>query len=359
MGKRRLQKKKSHPKIKHSKKSSIKKSPSTTPKKSRPLSSSKTTKNKSNLQTLINNQSHKAPPPINSEDFFLGGFSSYYQKIISNTFDSYANSILERLLSDEQNEEKRNFISIEVLQKFGLTNELRKYSLKYLFETLSQYQIPTKFYFKSISIFDTFLIKYSEQNSVENCSKFFFSKHNKNEFSETKLVLFALCCFYLANQIHNTKNFDLKCLVNWNNKDELNYEELIDLVDEILIVIDCDTNKINLYDFVEVFLFDITKRLKILSKDESFLKLYHQNVYFFAMKFTQDITFLNILPSTQALGIFAFAFEYSKYEIKNLDKEISFFVEKWAKNVKNLLTNCRIDDIKNVIMWFNNYINTH
>lgn len=335
-----------HKKIKSPKFTPPPKSPKNSP------SSLKQIKNKSNMNTAPNH-----PPPITPEKFHIN-YPIYYEKIINNTFDCYCKDFLQRLINEEKNKKKRIFITEDVLKKFGINNALRKSTLKYLYETLSQYQIHIRYYFKTASIFDFFLIKYSEQNSKENCTNLFLSKHT-NTFSETRMILLSLCCFYIANQIHNTINFDLRCLVNWNGKDELSYVELLDLINEILVVIDCETNKITIYEFTEVFLFDITKRLKILSGEENFLEKYNENIIFFSMKFIQDITFLNILPSTQALGIFAFALEYTKYEIINPNLEVCLLVENWTKSLISSLKTCTIDEIRNVIIWCSHYCNTH
>lgn len=316
----------------------------------KPYPSSKTAKNKSNMQTVAK--------LFNPKFVFSLNYELYYQKIITNIFESYAQDILEGLITEEVNKERRNIITPEILEKFGINNNVRKYCLKYLYKTLSLYKIDNKYYFKSVAIFDCFLINYADQKPTDECLKFFFSKKT-NQFSDTKLILFSLCCFYIANQILNTSNFDLKCLINWDEKDELSYTELIELVDDILIVIDCDTNKISLFDFIELLLFDITKRIKILGKEETFSKKYREYILYLAIKFSQDISFLNILPSTQALGIFAFSYEYTKYVLKNVDDEICLLVENWARKVKNFLPNCFIEDINNMIMWLNDYVNKH
>lgn len=316
-------------------------------------SSSKQIKNQSNMNTAPNH-----PPPSSPEKVQIN-YNIYYEKIINNTFNSYAKDILERLCTEEMIKSNKSFITEDILKKFGLNILFRKFTLRYLYNILSQYDINIKFYFRTISIFDSFLIGYSEQNSIEDCANFFLSKHTKT-FSQTKLILLSLCCFYIANQIHNTINFDLNCLVNWNEKNELSYAELIDLVNEILIVIDCNTNLISIYDFIELFLFDIKKRLKILTDDETFLKKYSQNIIFFTMKFTQEVNFLSILKSTQALGIFAFVVEYTKFELGNDDdSEIFLLIENWTRNLIGIFHNCNINEIKNVIMWCSDYVNSH
>ena len=289
-------------------------------------------------------------------------FINYYSKTIINTFDTYSSGSFEILLKDESKKENILQINEEILSYFGITKELRKYAFKYLAEILERYEIPIKFYFKTVIIFDSFLINFSKiyKNDKKLCSDFFMSK-NDNNFSSTKLILFTLCCFYIINQIYNNKNFELKCLVNWNNKNEMTYDELNDLAYDILEVIDCEINSIGIYDFINIFVFDLNKRIKIISDDNIFINCYNKNVNYLAMKIEQDITLNDILPSMKALGVIMFSIEYSKFLTEKYvqNEKINILVENWVKNVQNLLINYNYDDIKRIIQWLNNYINNH
>lgn len=287
---------------------------------------------------------------------------NYYSKTIINTFDTYSNGSFDILLKEESKKENIIQINEEIMSYFGLTKELRKYAFKYLAEILERYEIPNKFYFKTILIFDLFLMNFSKinKNDKKLCSYFFLSK-NDNNFSSTKLILFILCCFYIINQIYNSKNFELKCLVNWNNKDEMTYEELNDLAYDILEIIDCQINIVGIYDFINIFVFDLNKRIKIISDENIFINCYNKNVIYLAMKIEQDITLNNIMPSMKALGVMMFSIEYSKFLTEKYfeNEKINILVENWVKNVQNLLINYNYDDIKRVIQWLNNYINNH
>lgn len=287
---------------------------------------------------------------------------NFYSRTIINTFDTYSSGTFDILLKEESKKENIIQINEEILSYFGLTKELRKYAFKYLAEILDHYDIPIKFYFKTILIFDSFLFNFSKinKNDTKLCSDFFISR-NDNNFSSTKLILFTLCCFYLINQIYNNKNFELKCLVNWNSKNEMTYEELNDLAYDILEVIDGEIKIVGIYDFLNLFVFDLNKRIKIISNENIFTNCYNKNVNYLAMKIEQDITLNDIMPSIKALGVIMFSIEYSKFLIEKYYKneKINILVENWLKNVKNLLINYNYDDIKRVIQWLNNYINNH
>ena len=285
---------------------------------------------------------------------------NYYSKSIYNTFEIYSSGLFEQLSKEETKREKIVQINENILSNFGLTKDFRKYAFKYLAEILEQYKIPVKFYFKTVLIFDSFLLNYSKinQNDKKICLDFFKSKHD-NKFSNTKLILFILCCFYIVNQIYNSRHFELKCLVNWNNKEEMTYEELNDLIYDILEVIKFEINIVGIYDFLNLFIFDLNKRIRIISNESIFINCNNKNVNYLAMKIVQDISLCDIIPSIQALGVIMFSIEYSKFLTEKYfqNEKINFLVENWLKNVKNLLVNYNYEDIKRVIQWLNNYIN--
>ena len=286
----------------------------------------------------------------------------YYSKSLYNTFEIYSSGLFEQLLKEESKTENIVRINEKILSNFDLTKDFRKYAFKYLAEILEQYQIPIKFYFKTVLVFDSFLVNYSKINENDKiiCMAFFKSKID-NKFSTTKLIVFTLCCFYIVNQIYNSRNFDLKCLVNWNNKEEMTYEEINDLIYDILEVINCEINILGIYDFINLFIFDLNKRIKIISNENIFINCNNKNVNYLAMKIVQDISLNDIIPSTKALGIIMFSIEYSKFLTEKCiqNEKINFLVENWLKNVKNLLVNYNYEDIKRVIQWLNNYINNN
>jgi hypothetical protein len=309
---------------------------------------------KENLLTSIKIDTNQ---PVEKENIV-----NYYSKPIVNAFETYSSGLLEIFLKEESKKENLNRINEEILSNFGLTKELRKFAFKYLAEILQQYQIHKKYYFKTVLVFDSFLINYSSINKHDKkiCLSFFLSKNGK-EFSQTKLIIFILCCFYIINQVYNSKNFELKCLVNWNNKDEMNYEELNDLIYDILEVVDCELNIVGIYDFINIFIFDLNKRIKIISENDIFTNCFNKYSIYLGEKIVQNISLVNILPSSQALGVIMFSIEYSKYITEKYvhNEKISFLVENWLKSLKNILINYNYEDVKSVIHWLNDYINNH
>ena len=258
---------------------------------------------KRNIETSKNLEQKLSPKKDHKENL-----TEYYSKMIYNDFDTYSSGLFENFQKEESNKENIVQINEEILLKFGLTKDLRKQALKYLADILKKYQIHNKFYFKTLSVFDSFLINFSKNNADDNKSMkdLFISKIDKT-FSTTKLTVFILCCFYIVNQIYNNRNFELKCLVNLNDKKEFTYEELNNLVYEIIDVLNCEINILGIYDFINIFIFDLNKRITIITNDNIFLNCFNKNVFDLSMKLEQDISVNDILPSTKALGIIMFS----------------------------------------------------
>ena len=312
---------------------------------------------KQNIVTPIKQEQSQSLQPTLSNKII-----SYYSRAVVNDFETYSCSLFERLLKKELDKDNLAQINEKILSNFCLTKEMRKFAFKYLGEILEQYKIPTKFYFKSVLVFDSFLINYSKINNDDKkiCSALFRSKYN-NDFSITKLILYTLCCFYIINQIYNARNFELKCLVNWNNKEEMTYEELNDLVYDIVEVLNCEFDILGIYDFINIFIFDLNKRVKIISNENEFIKCYNKNINYLSMKIVQDISLSDINPSIQAFAVIMFSIEYSKFLTQKLYKneKINLLVDNWIKNLRNILISNSYEDIRRVIHWLNNYINKY
>ena len=139
----------------------------------------------------------------------------------------------------------------------------------------------------------------------------------------------------------------------------MTYEELNDLIYDILEVTNLEINIVGIYDFINLFIFDLNKRIRIISNENIFINCNNKNVNYFAMKIVQEISLNDIIPSIQALGVIMFSIEYSKFLTEKYiqNEKLNFLVENWLKNVKNLLVNYNYEDIKRVIQWLNNYIN--
>ena len=310
-----------------------------------------------NMQTQKISNSNKASKvnQIKKENLF-----NYYANSISNVFYIYSEESLKKYLMQETNNENLAQIDTEIISKFGISKELRKYAFKYLLEVLKPYNIRGKLYFKTVSLFDSFLIKYSLNHTKAACSQFFLSNKDKI-FSKTKLILFVLCCYFIVNQTFNTQNFELKCLEKFDEEGEMGYDKLNELIYTILKVVDCDIDILGVYDFFNLFLFDLNKKLKMIAKENGFIDFFNQSVNIFAIKIEQDISLSNIVPSAKSLGIIMFSLEYAKFMVnKNLQNDnVNFLIENWIKKVKNILINHKPEDVKRVIHWLNDYVNTH
>ena len=330
-------------------------------------SSKKSRDIKPNIKTEARNiQTQKITNPNKAEEISQkikqkeNEFNNYYSKCLNNVFYTYSGELILKYLKQERDLENLTKINEAILSKFCITKELRKYSLKYLFEILRPYNIRQKLYFKSLSLFDSFLINYSSNNSNELCSQFLLSEKTKS-FSKTKLILLVLCCFFIVNQIFNPINFELKCLLKWDEEDEMGYDKLNELIYTILEAVNCNIDILGTYDYINLFLFDLNKKLKIVTKENAFISFFNQSINVFSTKISQDISLSDVLPSTQTLGIIMFSFEYSKFMVhKNFQNDnVNFLIENWIKKIKNILINHKPEDVKRVISWLNDYVNTH
>jgi hypothetical protein len=285
---------------------------------------------------------------------------NYYNNSLYNIFYTYSSDTLNNYLEQEKNKENLVQITEETLSIFAISKEQRKYAFKYLYETIKPYNMSQKLYFKTVLIFDSFLINYSRNNTHLTCSQFFLSKHDK-KLSETKLIMFILCCFYLVNQTLNTQNFELKCLQKWDEKDEYTYDELNQLIYTILRGIDCNIDLFGLYDFLNLFSFDLNKKFQNVINANKFMDFFNRSLNIFSVKVVQDTALNDIIPSAQSLGIIMFSLEYTKFMLQNnfQNEQINILVDNWIKNVKNILLNNSYQDIKRVIHWLNDYVNTH
>ena len=152
---------------------------------------------KQNIATPIKQEKSQSLQPTLSNKII-----SYYSKSVLNDFEAYSSSLFERLLKKELDKDNLAQINEKILSNFCLTKEMRKFAFKYLWEILEQYKIPIKFYFKTVLVFDSFLINYSKINNNDKkiCSALFRSKYN-NDFSITKLVLYTLPSFAVYSKM--------------------------------------------------------------------------------------------------------------------------------------------------------------
>jgi len=326
-------------------------------------SSKKSREIKQNLQTEARNlptqkiQNPKNSPQINQIEKEKDNEFNYYNNSLCNVFYTYSGELLTKYFKKENNKEDLAQINEAILSKFGITKELRKYAFKYLLEVLKPYNIRGKLYFKTVSLFDSFLITYSKNHSKDSCAQFLISKHDKI-FSRTKLVLFTLCCFFIINQIFNTQNFELRCLEKWDDEEEFSYDELNKLIYDILKEVDFNIDILGLYDFFNLFLFDLNKKLKIATNENTFVDYFNKSANNFAIKLVQDISLSDVMPSVQSFGVIMFSLEYTKFMVKHSDN-VNFLIENWIQKFKNIFINYNQNDVKRVIHWLNDYVNTH
>ena len=280
----------------------------------------------------------------------------YSYKLINIHFDSYAKNILNDYLQQESNV-NRKIINEEILCKYNLTKDNRKRALKYLFNFIKYHNINIKYYFSSISLFDIFLIKYSEDESNEENCKTFFKSKTASVISETKIILLLLCCYYIVSKYFNTKLITVEQMLQFENaQKEVDYNDLIDLIDEIMIYSDLNIGFVNIYNFIEIYMIDIMRRIKELTNNQKFIETFENYTIYFSTRIVQDIDILPIFESIQALGIILFSFEYSKFSCGENSEKLNSYLIKWRENFKNLAIHYDVNGLQKVINWLNIYI---
>ena len=280
-----------------------------------------------------------------------------YSNELSNIhFKAYARDILSNNLNKELNENKK-IINEEILYKYNLTKEHRKYAFKYLFNFIKNHNINIKCYFSTLSIFDLFLINYSEDNlNKNNCYTFFKSKIT-NQLSETKLIIFILCIFSISSKYFISEIINIEQLLQYENaKDEYTYEDLLSLTDDIILYTDANICDVNIYYFIELYLFDMNKKLRELTNNEKFIEYFENCSIHFSSRIIYDISILDVFDSTKALAIIIFSYEFSKFSCgENNQKLDSYFIQ-WRENLKSLLTNYDKKGLEKIINWLNIYV---
>lgn len=280
----------------------------------------------------------------------------YSEKLTDNHFEIYYNDILTELLLKETIENKK-IINENILNKYNLTKEHRKNAFKYLYNFIKFHKFNIKCYFSTVSTFDLFLINFSEDESNTDKCKIFFNSKKTNEISLTKLILFELCCFYLTSKYYNIKLICLEdLLLSEDAKDEVNYDDLINLVDDIMIYTDSDICNKNIDSYIEIFMFGILKSLKNMTKNEKFLHHFENYVIFFSCRFVQEIHEFNILESIQVLGIIIFSFEFSKFSYKENNEILDNYLIQWKDNLKDMIKEYDANKLEYVINWLNSYV---
>ena len=262
--------------------------------------------------------------------------NEYMEQFLNIYYEKYSNSSLDDSLKS-LNQDKKILTEI-ILNKFGITEEIRKYVLNYFGLFIEGNNISFKYYFLSVSLFDSFLINYSEMNSCEKCHDLFLSKKTKI-FSEIKLTLLLFCCYFIISRYYNVHMISINDLLECRNaKEELTYNDLNNLIKDIIIYTDCNIVNLNLYSFVELYMFEIKRIFKKsgCKNYENFFEIFKDGINFLGAKISKKIILSNFEDSIQALGIMVFSFHLCKQKYK-VNDSIDFYVRKTLISFKEIL----------------------
>ena len=279
----------------------------------------------------------------------------YSINLLKNHLEQYGPNILTSSFINESNLNKK-IITAKILNKYNISEEHRKCAFKYLLKCVNFQNINIKCYFCATLIFDLFLINYSKDELNNNCETFFVSKKT-NTISETKVIFFLLCCLHLTTKYFNTKKVTVEQLLEFENaKDEFTYNQLIDLIQDIILYTDVNMGEINIYYFIEIYIFDILEHFKKITKNQKFLEDFQYYTLYFSTKIIQDIDTLNISDSIQALGIILFSFKFSKYTSRESDDNLDNYLNQWTENVTKLINNYDINGLEIIVNWLQIYV---
>lgn len=281
--------------------------------------------------------------------------NKYSINLLKNYLQTYGEDILTGPFINESNLNKK-IITAKILNKYNITEEHRKCAFKYLLKCVNFQKINIKCYFSATLIFDLFLNNYSKDELNNNCETFFISKKT-NTISETKVILFLLCCLHLTTKYYNTKKITLEQLLEFENvKEEFTYNQLNNLIQDIILYINVNVGDINIYYFIKIYMFDILEHFKILTKNQKFLEEFQYYTYYFSTKIIQDINTLNISDNIQAIGIVLFSFNLSKYTSGETNDNLDNYLNKWTEKVSKLINNYDINGLKKIINWLQIYV---
>ena len=141
-----------------------------------------------------------------------------------------------------------------------------------------------------------------------------------------------------------------------NAKDELTYDDLNTLIKDIIIYTDCNIDNLNIYSFVEIYMFEIKNIFKKsdCQNYENFFEIFKDGINFLGAKLSKKILLSNIEDSIQALGIMIFGFYLCKQKIK-VNDNIDFYMRKALINYKEKLNNYYgCNKLPIIINWLNN-----
>lgn len=295
----------------------------------------KSTKTKEQIDTknISTKETFKTTSKEKASNLFKDIENEYMDKLLNIYYDTYSDDLLYKKL--ERLNQNKKVVTENILNKYGISEERRRYALYYFSLFIDEHKISSKSYFLTVSLFDSFLINYSESNNDMKCHKLFLSKNSK-EFSDTKLILSIFCCYYLIAKYSYTNLLTIDDLLKYQNaKDEVTYDDLFYLIQDIIECTNCNIDILNIYSFIEIYLFQIRRCLKDGEWENypKFMEIFEKSISFFGAKLGRKILLLNIEESIQALGLMIFCYDLCKFKYK-VSKDLD-------KNVYNLLVNLK------------------
>lgn len=320
---------------------------------------------KKSSESLANNATQKHNESLKKKNYsegeikiIKGNMNNYAKKLSNMHFNTYSKDIMNDFFEDEP-ASNRKIISEEILNKYHLSKNDRRSCFTYLLDIASRNNINVKCCFSAMHLFDLFLVSYSEDTeNVEKIQNFFNSKIT-NKLSKTKMMLFILCCFCIVCKYYNTSLLSVEELLNVEHaKDEVDYDDLVDLMETIFVYTEADIDSKNIHYYIELFKFHILEKMEQSTISKKFIQYFEDKTNFFSKRIIQDIEMVGH-DSLNAFGIIIFTYELSKYILEERNVELDDYMKQWRESLWQPLEQTKINRLELIYEWLNNYVARH
>ena len=300
------------------------------------------------------NETNVASSHIDKEFLCKKVENEYGQILLNKDYKTYSRDYLIDILNNSS--QRKNKITSEILHKYGITEEIRNYVFSYFYQFIITNKISYKLYFSSVSIFDNFLINFSEDESnIEKCQKFFKLKMT-NQLSEIKIILYMFCCYYISSNFYASESLSLNQILKIKNaEDEVTFDDLSLLIVDIINYGANDIDIVNIYSFIDIYMFKIRTICNLYKNDSQYyINGLERIVHFLASKIIKFINLLQIDESLQALAVIIFSHKICKFYYK-VNYDIGLYINQLLDNFQLLLMKyLDIHGINVIINWLQN-----
>ena len=103
-------------------------------------------------------------------------------------------------------------------------------------------------------------------------------------------MLFILCCFCIVCKYYNTSLLSVEELLNVEHaKDEVDYDDLVDLMETIFVYTEADIDSKNIHYYIELFKFHILEKMEQSTISKKFIQYFEKVIYTLRFSFIVHI----------------------------------------------------------------------